>query len=129
MSPELAGRIPGASSLIAWFGHFPSFHDGTVLEFALDLSRGGRIVIEAHRMSREVDDNGFFVLDKHCVVTFLLKDVRRAEIEFDDAGIDIVFRFKIAEQGEGFGIDLESVNGCNARLVLNTLSLSFEPQP
>ena len=128
MTPELARRIPGAPELIAWFGNFPSFHDGTVLEFALDLSRSGRLAIKAHRMNREVDDKGFFVLDKHCVVTFLLEDISRAEMEFDDAGIDIVFRFKIAEQGEGFAIDLETVNGCNAKLVLNTLSLGFEPQ-
>jgi len=65
--------IPGAADLAAFFGYWPTFHDAEVLTIALDRYSGCRVVIHAFRMTSGVDSAGYYVLDKHAIVTFIIE--------------------------------------------------------
>ena len=127
MSPELAARIPGAAEFISCFGHFPRFHDGSVLEFALDLSRSGHLRVKAFRMNSDVDDKGYYRLDKHCVVNFFFEEITDADLGFEDAA-EIIDNIAIKEHDSGFEMEIEAINGLDAMLRMKSLSLTFEPE-
>ena len=126
MSPELAADIPGAPEFIEWFGHFPTFHDGSVLGFALDLSRRGRLVVKAHRMNPELDEKGYFILDKHCVVTFTLEKITEADLSFEDAP-EFISQLTVAAHDDGFQLEIDAINGFDGLLRMKALRLGFEP--
>jgi hypothetical protein len=78
----------GGQALIDWFGHVPSFHDAEILEIALNSRGPSTLRLHTWRLTDEVDGRGFFVLDRHAVVTVTLTAVRRAAISnFDLPGI------------------------------------------
>lgn len=126
MSPEIAARIPGAPEFIAWFGRVPRFHDGSVLEFALDLSRRGHLKVKTFRMNPDTDENGYFRLDKHCVVTFHFEEVAVADLAFEDDA-EIIDDITIKAHDDGFVMEITAINGFDAMLQMKTLRLAFEP--
>jgi hypothetical protein len=67
-----APDIPGAADVVAWFGHWPTFHDAEVLSITLDRSGESRVAIHAFAKTAEVDSSGHYVTTKHAVVTFFL---------------------------------------------------------
>ena len=69
-----APDIPGAAGVLAWFGYWPSFHDAEGLSITLDRSHPSRIVVHTWNRTDEVDARGYFVLDEHAIVTFVLED-------------------------------------------------------
>ena len=73
--------IPGGSDLVAWFGHAPSFHDAEIVSFSLNRRSASKLVLHAWNTTREVDERGYFVLDRHAVVTFALEDVLDLELD------------------------------------------------
>ena len=68
-------EIPGASDLFAWFGFWPTFHDGEVLSVHLDRSGPSRIRVHTWEGTHQLDSRGYIVLRKHVIVTFILEDV------------------------------------------------------
>ena len=69
-----APDIPGAADVVAWFGYWPSFHDAEVLSITLDRSESSRIVVHTWNRTDEVGARGYYVVDKHAIVTFGLED-------------------------------------------------------
>jgi hypothetical protein len=70
----LFAALPGGRAVIDWFGFVPSFHDAELDR--LELARGAAsMALRAFRMTEAVDAKGFFVLDKHAVVTLHFSDV------------------------------------------------------
>lgn len=63
----------GATDVIAWFSHWPTFHDAEVLSITLDGSGECGVAIHAFEMTPEVNTDGHYVLAKHAVVTFCLE--------------------------------------------------------
>ena len=70
--------IPGGLDLVAWFGRVPSFHDAEIVSLSLHRRAPSMLSIHAWNMTKEVDDRGYFVLDRHAVVTFM--QARRCDI-------------------------------------------------
>ena len=60
--------LPGGLELIEWFGFVPSFHDATLASLEI-VSSSATLRIAAFRMTRDVDEKGFFVTDRHTLVT------------------------------------------------------------
>jgi hypothetical protein len=80
--------IPGGQELIDWFGYAPRFHDAYLLEVNLASNAPGSLRIHAFRMTEEVDDKGYYVLDKHVVVTIALETVTHINLsDFNLQGI------------------------------------------
>ena len=68
MAIDCIDDSPGAAALSAWFGGFPSFHDGYAqLQIAGDGT--GWLKLRAARMTDRLDENGRFILEKNFTTT------------------------------------------------------------
>jgi hypothetical protein len=86
MDKDLFASLPGGQTVIDWYGFCPHFHDG-ILE-RLELSGGNAVLaIRAFRMANEVDAAGYFVQDRHAVVTLQMCGVTGVKLEGDAGSI------------------------------------------
>jgi hypothetical protein len=67
--------VPGGTDLVSWFGRVPTFHDAEIL--SLVLRRKDRSFLRVHGWinTGAVGRDGYYVLDRHAIVTFVLTDV------------------------------------------------------
>ena len=74
-------EIEGGPELLAWFDGEPRFHDAEIV--GLNLRRRAESTLDIHFWTATgvVDDRGYFILDNHVVVTFVLKDITDLELE------------------------------------------------
>ena len=84
---ETRPDIRGSSKLVDVFGYWPSFHDAEVLHFSLDHSGTDDLPgptaeasIHVFEITREVDPNGFCVLQHHSLVNFRFHAVVELEL-------------------------------------------------
>jgi hypothetical protein len=65
--------------LVDRFGRWPSFHDAEVLSLNLNrrapISPSCEMVIHAWIMTNQVDSRGYFMLEKHTLVTLRLEEL------------------------------------------------------
>lgn len=70
------------SPLVDWFGFEHDMHDAEVQSIHLRHPPDKSFIsIRAFRMTAEVDDRGYFVLDRHAMVTFQLEGVKAVQTE------------------------------------------------
>lgn len=81
----LFASLPGGQDIIDWFGFCPSFHDATLER--LELFGDGLLSLRTHRMTNQMDEKGFYILDRHAVVTLHLKAVTGVKLEGDGGSI------------------------------------------
>jgi hypothetical protein len=133
--------IPGGSDLIAWFGHAPSFHDAEIVSFDLNRRSASKLVLHAWNMTSEVDNRGYFVLDRHAVVTFVLEDI--LDLELDGfSHQNVVFGLVLRRapdrpdrspfywkdgSPDDFEIELEHCFGLSGKLRCCRVSVTFVP--
>lgn len=136
--PELFASLPGGAALIDWFGFVPTFHDAT-LE-GLEIFDGATTLrLKAFRMTNEVDAAGYYVLDRHALVTISLSGV--SGISLTGNASSIIFELRIRrlsadgsswlscggpEAGD-FEIDFTSSYGLHGQLYARDLTLDFTP--
>lgn len=65
----------GGDELLRWFGEVPTLHDSEILSLSLRRTGTSELKVHGWMMTCEVDPDGYFVLDKHAVVTFSLEGV------------------------------------------------------
>lgn len=74
MAPEILARIRNAEWLVQRLGHWPAFHDAEVLRVVLERDSSGgpaaSFLIHVWNMLSEVDQRGYYVLDKHTLIEF-----------------------------------------------------------
>jgi hypothetical protein len=73
--------IPGGPNLLEWFGHVPNFHGAEIVSFSLHRRAPSVLSIHAWNTTREVNNRGYRILDKHAVVTFALEDVMDLQLK------------------------------------------------
>jgi hypothetical protein len=73
--------IPGGPDLLTWFGRVPSFHDAEIVNLSLYRRAQSTLRVHAWNITNEVDDRGYFVLQKHAVVAFTLEDILDIQLE------------------------------------------------
>jgi hypothetical protein len=73
--------VPGGADLVRWFGRVPDFHDAEIL--SLDLRRKGQSILRVHGWinTGSVGQGGYFVLDRHAIVTFTLTGVMDLQLD------------------------------------------------
>lgn len=119
--------VPGANALIEWFGRVPRFHDAHLLEITLSSIGPRRLRISTWIMTDKVDDNGYFVLEKHAVVTLTLNFVTSVSLsEFDLPGI--IFDLEISKIERMYHVTWTGSYGVNGTLMAKELSFALEPQ-
>ncbi|MEJ0043441.1 MAG: Imm50 family immunity protein [Rhizomicrobium sp.] len=113
--------------VVAWFGRVPRFHDCEVVSF--DLRRDPEIsvlCIRAFLMTSAVDDKGFFVLEKHAMVSFGLTGI--ADLSLSDWNHqNVLHSLEITEAGDCWRLDLESAYGLNGYTIAKAISISVRP--
>jgi hypothetical protein len=77
---ELIRSVPGAQQVFDWFGYWPPFHDAEVLSIELNRTGMSKVRVHTFRMTSEVGPKGFYICDKHCIVTFVLKEITGVEL-------------------------------------------------
>lgn len=87
-SQSLFATIPGGQSIIDWFGYVPRFHDANILEMNLEMNGPFSMRIHGWKMTDKKDSKGYFVLEKHAVISVGFALVRHVDLRyFDSKGI------------------------------------------
>jgi hypothetical protein len=124
-----APDIPGAADVIAWFGHWPTFHDAEVLSITLDRSGGSRVAIHAFEMTPEVDTRGRYVLTKHAVVTFFLEGFPQSQnirVELFNQQ-NVLSSASVNKITGGYELVLEGCHGADGSIYSERMSVELEP--
>jgi hypothetical protein len=128
MLEESLKSIPGAEELFAWFDGWPSFHDAEILSLTLNSSGTSTLTIHSWRMTSQVDERGYYVLEKHGKVSFLLQGVFGLELD-DFSPQNVISGLNLRQLGDGFQLDLGPCYGLAGSISARQLAIEFEPVP
>lgn len=67
--------IDGGLDLLDWFGRVPSFHDAEIISLALNRKGDSLLTLHGWIMTDKKDEKGYFVLEKHAVVSFTMREI------------------------------------------------------
>lgn len=133
--------VPGGADLVRWFGRVPDFHDAEIL--SLDLRRKGPSVLRLHGWinTGAVEPNGYYVLDRHAIVTFTLTDVM--DLQLDGFSIQNVISELVLRRAphrperrgylahdplpQDIEIELQPCYGLDGRIRARSVSITFKP--
>jgi hypothetical protein len=133
--------VSGGADLVRWFGRVPTFHDAEIL--SLRLHRKGQSVLRLHGWinTGEVGQDGYFVLDRHAVVTFTLSGVM--DLQLDGFSIQNVISGLVLRRApdrrerrghlaldplpQDIEIELEPCYGLSGLIRARAASITFEP--
>lgn len=119
--------ISGYSNLKDWYGSFPSFHDAYVNELNVRVDGTGEMVVRGFQMTKEIDETGKYVLDKHFRATFTFAGIRAIALEEFAPDRGILFGLEIRKHKHGVEIELSPTYGVGGRISMERLSINFEP--
>lgn len=119
--------IPGGDALIEWFGRTPRFHDAELLEISFTGKGEGLLRIHAWNMTDAVDVNGYFVLDKHAVVTLALLGVHQINCTDFDMVPGIIFDLLITKLDEHFRIEWSASYGVAGFIIARQVRVTLTP--
>ncbi len=80
MTETISHQMPGADSIIQWFGYWPDFHDSEILELHLNRKGSSWIKIYTWSMTNKIDDKGYYGTEKHAVVTFIFEKITDVDL-------------------------------------------------
>lgn len=99
-------------ALFDHFGYWPSFHDANVMSYTGPTADRRTIELALHtwEMTSKVDAEGYYILQKHVLVTFGFAGVHDASLERFDSG-NILFGIDIrrASDADSIHVELDSV--------------------
>lgn len=72
--------LKGGAELISWFGHCPTFHDAEIVSLDLRRREPSRLSVHGWNIMSTLDHDGYYVLDRHAVVTFVLEEILDLEL-------------------------------------------------
>lgn len=133
--------VPGWAELVGWFGRVPDFHDAEIL--SLDLRRKGPSLLRLHGWinTGAVGPGGYYVLDRHAIVTFALTDVMDTQLvgfSIQNVISELVLR-RAPDRPERRGylahdplpedieIELQPCYGLNGLIRARSVSITFKP--
>ena len=118
--------ITGGESVIEWFGRVPRFHDANILELTLRNSQESCLRIHAWNMTSEIDAKGFFVLEKHAVVTIFAQRVSSVQLDdFDNPAI--ISDLTVRKHGDEYTIYWCSSFGVSGSFKAKKLRMELQP--
>jgi hypothetical protein len=133
--------VSGGADLVHGFGQVPSFHDAEIL--GLQLRRNGPSVLHLHGWinTGEVGQDGYFVLDRHAIVTFTLNGVM--DLQLDGFSMQNVIGGLVLRRApdrperrgylaldplpQDIEIELEPCYGVSGLIRARAVSITFEP--
>lgn len=119
--------VVGAQDVIAWFGRMPSFHDAHLRSLSLFSGGIATMQIFAWNITDQVDAQGYFVLEKHAIVTLTLEGVTAVRLsDFDLPGI--IFEMKIERAEERYRVSWYGSYGVEGELTARTIRFAVRPE-
>jgi hypothetical protein len=118
--------IEGAEQLYNWFGFWPNFHDAEVISVHLHHTGSSSLILHTWEMTKEVDKSGYYVLAKHVVVEFVMKDV----VGLNLSGFNhqnVIFGLQIEKTSEGFRLTLDGCHGVSGTIEAKEVSILLTP--
>jgi hypothetical protein len=135
---SIYNEVAGGAELVRWFGAVPTFHDAEIL--SLHLHRGGQSVLRLHGWMNtgKVGENGYFILDRHAIVSFALTEVMHLQLDgFSSQNVIfglVLRRAQPERQGyfrdplsQDIEIELEPCYGLSGLIRARSVSITFEP--
>lgn len=91
--PDFMASLPGAQKLQDWFGFATNFHDDEVVSCVLGV-KDAELKIISSRMTDKTDAKGFFIADRHAMITIHLIGLTGMKIEasFPTQMLELAFR-------------------------------------
>lgn len=131
--------VENAEALTRLFGHWPSFHDAEVLSIHLDRAGedGPCLDAEIHvfQMTNAVDEQGYYVLTNHTLVTLrftnlLLRELRWFNAQNSLFQIDMEQVEPTENEGRPLRVSFDSNEGVEASFLCERITVqSVEPFP
>lgn len=119
-------ELPGGDALLDWFGRVPHFHDAYLLEMRLDGRQHGLLRIHTWEMTPETDSDGYFILDKHAIVTVTLHDMTQITLSnFILPGI--IGSLEITKTNEGYEFSWDASYGVEGSIQARQARLELSP--
>ncbi|WP_459456124.1 hypothetical protein [Rhizobium sp. No.120] len=126
-STSVLSDIPGGKTLLEWFGRLPRFHDAKLLEISFPGSGAGLMRIHAWNMTDQVDAKGYFLLDKHAIVTLVLEEVSAISCADFEMVPGTIFDLEIARMDENFRIEWDASYGVSGFVIAKHIKISLVP--
>jgi hypothetical protein len=124
--PTELKSIEGAQQLQQWFGYWPSFHDAEVLALHLNRSAPSTLAVHTWETTNQVDEKGYFVMERHVVVEFALKEVSELNVSgFNHQ--NVISSLTIDKLPEGFRLTLIDCYGLAGTIEASELSIRLIP--
>jgi hypothetical protein len=124
--PIALEAVEGAKSLYEWFGYWPSFHDAEVISLHLNRRGSSSLTLHTWEMTKDVDDKGYYVLAKHVVVEFAMKDVVGLSLN-GFSNQNVIFGLGIERTENGYRLTLDDCYGIAGDLEAKDISIRLIP--
>jgi hypothetical protein len=127
-----APDIPGADAVVAWFGHWPTFHDAEVLSIFLDRTGESRIAIQVFEKTPDVASSGRHSLTKPATVTFCLEGFLRDQHGITNNRIEffnhqnVLSSVTVTKTAEGHELVLDGIYGVDGAFHSERMSVKLE---
>ena len=124
--PTEVEEISGAVKLYDWFGYWPDFHDAEIISLHLNRKGSSSLRVHTWEMTKEIDENGHYVLTKHIVVEFVFETVFALSLTgFSQQ--NVIFGLDIEKTSPGFRLTLDECYGLAGSIEAEGLSLRLTP--
>ena len=121
--PE-APSIPGAESVISWFGYWPGFHDCEIID--LRLGSDSVLRLRAFEMTDKIDAAGYYKLHKHCTVSFWFSDEVAFSLVSESGTSGIVFSLDFLKDGNHPKMEIQSSCGVDGWILAKNWRVELE---
>ena len=119
--------IPRADTVVSWFGHWPRFHDATIIELRLGAEPVLRL--RAFEMTDQTDAAGYFKLRNYSTVSFWFSDEVEFSLTSDSGAVGIVFSMDFQKAGDHLKMEIQSSYGVDGWIKAKTWRVELEPAP
>jgi len=123
---DIEALVPGAQELVELYGYWPSFHDAEIV--CLELNRLGRSRVQVHTFAttKELDGRGYYVTDRHALVSFLLEEVSSLQLRgFNHQ--NVISGLDLSKTADGFELHLDGCYGIEGRIACARLNIEMKP--
>jgi len=120
--------IPGADAVIAWFGHWPSFHDAEILSVV--INRGGPSLIRIHtwNVSSRLDRTGQSIREREAILVFEFAGIKSLRLQGEDADRqNLVYGDGIERTEQGYRFGFAPSGGLAGELTVEQIAVHVEP--
>jgi len=129
---EEAPDIPGSGDVVAWFGHWPTFHDAEVVSITLKRRGESSVSIHAFNVTSEIEPTGCFKTASDATVLFFLDGLLNDGYEINNHlegfnNQNVLSGLTVKKNPGGYELVLEGIFGVDGTIYSKQLRVALEP--